>query len=132
MASSRDILFDVASEFKQVDIAKVDRMLGYAVIVLGSKAPQIFGAKFGLAVAYLAAHYLAMDDRGKRKLLGSGRVTSQTVSPTGQQTVGFAPQLLNKLDSDESYRITPYGNQFLAIRDSIAEGLPLVITSSSG
>jgi hypothetical protein len=129
--STRNILLDVAGEFASTDPAKLDRFIGYAVALLGTGAPTTFGNKLGLAVSYYAAHLLALDDRGRRHLLGSGRVTSQSESSAGK-SVGFAPQLLNKIDSDEALRATPYGSQYLAIRDSLSAGLPRVIVSSAG
>jgi hypothetical protein len=131
MSSSRDILLDVAAEFEKLDPAMLDRFIGYAVRQLGDSAPEIYDTQLGLAVAYLAAHMLAIQDRGRRRLLGSGRVTSQSTNSANAQSVGFAPQLLNKLDSDEALRATPYGMEFIRLRDSRAFALPLVITSGS-
>jgi hypothetical protein len=127
----REILLDVASEFEKLEGARLDRFLGYAVTQLGEAASEMYGTSYGFAVAYLAAHMLAIQDRGRRRLLGSSRVTSQSATTSGDTSVGFAPQLLNKLDADEALRATPYGAQFLLLRDALVEGMPLVITSSS-
>lgn len=123
MSSTRTILQDLAGEFAKENPDKLDRFIGYAVDQLGSDASSVWGDKLVYGVVYLAAHMLAINRRGVLGHLGSNRVTSQTT-----ESIGFAPQLLNVAESDEALRATPYGMQFLSIRNSLAAAAPKVIT----
>jgi hypothetical protein len=114
--SELQVLSDVASEFDEVDPATRLRFLRYAALKYDL---ILFGDNMALAAAYVAAHMLMINKRGQKGLLGSGRVTSQTKLRDGSGTIGYAPQLLNKMSSDEALRTTSYGQEFLDLRDML-------------
>uniref|UniRef100_A0A6M3KY06 Uncharacterized protein n=1 Tax=viral metagenome TaxID=1070528 RepID=A0A6M3KY06_9ZZZZ len=115
--ASVDILFDIAGEFETTDateLARVNRFLAYAASRMCASA---FGTQYQLAACYLAAHMLRRAAETAAGSGGSGPLTSEKVRDT-TWTFG-APSMAMTL-GEYSLAGTPYGIEFMAIRESLA------------
>lgn len=103
-----------------------DQLNEFLELAASEVDPDVFGDEYTKAAVYLAAHFAEIDRRTRAGHMGSSRVTSQT-----KDVIGYAPQLLNVDTSDEALRSTPFGYQFLRIRNKQPATAPRVIRSTS-
>lgn len=102
MAVNKAYLLDIASEFSDVDTTRVDRLVAMAALQAPSSK---FGAKTDVAVAYLVAHMLKMDQSR-----GQGAVTSERVGNISRSFAARDGGVADELDQ------TAYGREFKRIR----------------
>lgn len=121
MSASRDILNAIAPEF--ADEPRADLFLTLAAQRI---RPSAFGALYGQAVAYLAAHMLTMSpDDGGEGAASAGPVTSRGA---GALSIGYgAPGAAASGHVDAALQQTRYGREYLAILRSRAVTAPSVL-----
>lgn len=102
---------DIAQEFAGEIVARIDRFIEYAKLQVSA---TVFGDRYDLAVAYLAAHMLALanrnDDEGT-----NGNAGIITQRKEGDLSLSFAlPNALNNIDG--TLQLTSYGIEYERIR----------------
>lgn len=111
----RDILFDIAPEFKTSDpaeLARVDRIISYAATEINR---NIWGNRADRGTALLAAHMLTVADRG-----GNGASGPVVKEAAGGRTIEYARTQPGAGLADP-YATTGYGQEYkrlLALLDA--------------
>jgi hypothetical protein len=101
----------IAPEFKDRSSTDIEAALGIAECWLGE---SVWGSKYEVGLAYMAAHLLSMSDRE-----GAG-------GPLTQESVGGVSASYGTTGpSDELLTDTAYGRLFVSLRQTLATG-PLV------
>jgi len=119
--SSRDVLFDIASEFETVDadeLARVDRFLGYAAAQLSY---DTWEEQYTMGCVYLTAHMLKMRAMSSAGDNGGGPVSSRKAE---QLAISYAVPQGDA--EDAALQSTRYGQEFLRLRSSLVMG-PVVL-----
>lgn len=112
MTASRDLVRFFAPEFDALDDATIDTAIGLAAQRISARA---FDTLYPQAAALMAAHILAKS-RSMATLQGvTGAVTSVR---TGDLQISAAV-VGGLTGSDAALATTPYGEQFLTLRDQV-------------
>lgn len=123
---SVDLLKALAPELDPGDAsqdARMDLFLGMAAARMNAPA---FGALYGQAAAYLAAHLMTLSGRALED--GSAAPGALRSISTGDQSRSFGPtaSVVATL-GDAALASTVYGEQFLSIRNSRAAAGPYLV-----
>jgi len=111
----------IAPEYANEDDATIAVFIDLAAQRLGG--PLVWGAVYTQAVAYLAAHLLAVSRAG---VDGSGGTSAEVTSKrTGDLAVGYASSGIG--GDDAALAATRFGKEFLALRSTRAVGRASVI-----
>lgn len=115
MSNTRDLLDFVAPEFEDLADAVKDQAISFAGQRISAEA---FGRLYQQAIAYLAAHILA-SARGDAAEAGVGgtvtMVRTGDLQIQGESLSGFE-------GADASLGSTPYGQQYLELKNKIPGG----------
>ena len=110
-----DHLTDIAPELAGEDEKRLERFIEMASRRVSAR---VFGKLYPDAVVYLAAHLITVSNRAKKTgTAGAGPV--QQVR-TGGTTIAFGGGGNASAAGDEALNATPYGQEYLAIRNSRA------------
>jgi len=113
-----DVLKEIAPEYATIDPARLNTFIGFAE---NQVSEIVFGLDHELAVAYLAAHMLALSTRNTNIGI-DGQVGNVTSKKEGDLALGYAlpSALANK---DGTLLTTSYGIEFMRLRDMHVIGL---------
>lgn len=107
-----DVLKEIAPEFENVDSARLNTFIGFAE---NQVSEVIFELDHELAVAYLAAHMLALSTRNE-DIGVNGLAGNITSKKEGDLALGYAlPSALGTEDGTLS--TTSYGIEFIRLRN---------------
>jgi len=108
------VLHDVASEFTTTDpteLARQDRFLSYAALQMNL---SLWGLKYDLGQAYLAAHMLKVDELGP---------SGQSTAVIEHKARNLQKKFADPMDTTPSaLGMTSYGQQYLNLRGQILVG----------
>ena len=127
-------LFDLATfrlSFPEFDSVTDDRVNFYIGKALNYLNDDVFGSCYDEAALYWTAHQLALSQARINGDASSGGASG--INPIASATVGgvsvsyHMPNISSmNTTTSSSYRLTPYGLQYLSIRDSCLPGGRLV------
>lgn len=129
VASVRALVRAYAPELASVTDAAIDLRCDVAEAMTSAR---VFGAYYTIALAYLTAHLLTVDLRasggpsgGGGGSAGVGPVTAERVGDlsTSYGSIGWTPRSA----ADADLTATSYGLRWLALRDTRAGVLPIVV-----
>lgn len=119
-----DLLKQIAPELEGEDDERLETFVEMASMRISAK---VFGKVYPQAVAYLAAHLVTVSNRGRDQgVAAAGQVQQMR---TGGQSISFGSSGAASGGStgDEALASTPYGQEFLTLRNSRARTKGLLI-----
>lgn len=104
MAADAAMVVNIAPELADEDSSRIDLFLGFAALSVNE---SVWGTKYDLGVAVMAAHLLTMANRG-----GNG-------GPVTSEKVGDLARSYGQMGDKDSLMATSYGQWFVQLRKTL-------------